>query len=382
MNRGLRNELSFLTGLSALGLYFLGKPKLAATLGAGAITARIFPSVAPFSYRNRSVVITGGSRGLGLAMAKRLVHEGARITLLARDGAELERAKGFLEKDKSVKNLGSAISIVCDVSDPEDLRAAFNRVEAEYGGIDVLINNAGSVSAGPFEATNERDFEAQMNLHFFAILRATRLILPYFKKTGGGRIVNISSLGGKMSVPHMSPYCASKFALSGFSQGISAELRRDGIYVTTVYPGLMRTGSPIQAVFKSDQEKEFAWFAISDSMPGLSISADRAARQILHGVSVGKSEVIITLPAKLGIFVHNNFPELFNFGMHLANRFLPQGVSQERKTGAASRSWLDRQAWARPFLWIRELAQREFNEVEKFDAEFNLNTSPRFPRTH
>jgi short-subunit dehydrogenase len=373
MNRGLRNEISFLAGLGALALLLSGKRKLAATVGTCALMARVLPALKPYSFRHRSVVITGGSRGLGLALAGQFVEAGARVALLARDAVELDRARVYLEKESDAE----VCALVCDINIPDQLNSAFEKIEAEFGTIDVLINNAGSVSAGPFEATNEKDFEAQMNLHLFAILSATRLILPRFRKNGGGRIVNISSLGGKMSVPHMAPYCTSKFALAGFSQGISAELRKDKVFVTTVYPGLMRTGSPIQAVFKGDQEKEFAWFAISDSMPGLSISANRAAHQILKGVSEGRSEVIITLPAKVGIFIHDNFPELFIFSMSLINRLLPQGVSQERKTGALSRSWLDRQAWARPFRWIRENAQLRFNEEEKFDAEFNMSSTSR-----
>src|SRR5438270_7691587 len=96
-----------------------------------------------------------------------------------------------------------------------------------------------------------------------------------------GRIVNISSIGGKLSMPHLVPYGASKFALTGLSEGMRVELRKDGVFVTTVCPGLMRTGSPVNADFKGKHREEYSWFSISDSLPLLTMSAERAAGQII-----------------------------------------------------------------------------------------------------
>src|SRR6201982_336127 len=98
---------------------------------------------------------------------------------------------------------------------------------------------------------------------------------------GGGRIVNISSMGGKVAMPHFAPYSASKFALTGFSDAIRSELARENIHVTTVAPGLMRTGSHVNAQFKGEHDAEFGWFAAASGMPLISMNAERAARKIL-----------------------------------------------------------------------------------------------------
>src|SRR5204863_2590958 len=122
-------------------------------------------------------------------------------------------------------------------------------------------------------------------------------VMPDMRARREGRIVNISSIGGKVSVPHLLPYSASKFALVGLSEGLRAELAKDGIVVTTVCPGLMRTGSPRNAQFKGQHRAEYAWFTLSDSMPFFSQSAERAARQILSACRHGEAEVVLSLPA-------------------------------------------------------------------------------------
>jgi short-subunit dehydrogenase len=368
MNQGFKNEISVLAGLTSLGLLLQKKNQIAAGLGLLALGLRFLPTQ-KYSFENKVVVITGGSRGLGLALAENLIGRNSQVALLARDEEELQRAQNQLNYVPDAQ----VMTVVCDVTNRNHLRSAFSQIRTRFGRIDVLINNAGAVTAGPFESMSQSDFESQMNVHFYAILKAVQLLLPTFKAQGEGRIVNISSIGGKIAVPHMSPYCASKFALAGFSQAISEELRKDNITVTTVYPGLMRTGSPIQGVFKGDHEKEFAWFAVSDSTPGLSMPARRAAQRILDSVSRNQTDVVISLPAQLATFVHGNFPELFNGLMALVNQLLPQGQSNERRTGAASRSWLDRQSWSQPFLAILLRAQRRYNEHEKFDPNLNLS---------
>src|SRR6185503_4123757 len=121
-------------------------------------------------------------------------------------------------------------------------------------------------------------------------------VLPEMRARREGRIVNITSIGGKISVPHLLPYSASKFALVGLSEGLRAELAKDGIVVTTICPGLMRTGSPRNATFKGQHRAEYAWFSIGDSLPVTAMSADRAARQILTACKRGEAEVVLSVP--------------------------------------------------------------------------------------
>ncbi|MGE3681286.1 MAG: SDR family NAD(P)-dependent oxidoreductase [Bdellovibrionales bacterium] len=364
----LQRELTYLGLLGAAILIRKRKTKWGLALGCGALALRLIPRRKNVSFEERSVVITGGSRGLGLALAQQLVQEGAYVTLLARDRLELDRAHARIEAIRPDR----VLTMVCDVTRSEQLAHALCTANDHFGRLDVLINNAGAITVGPYEAQDEQDFRAQMELHLFAPLEAIRLALCYMRQGGGGMIINISSLGGKIPVPHMAPYCASKFALSGVSQAIAPELALEGISVTTVYPGLMRTGSPIQAVFKGDHEKEFAWFAASDVAPGVSLSPETAARRILSAARAGDSELVIGWAAKSGSLAYTLFPEIFSRVTRIAARLLPHGKSRQRKTGAESSRWLHHQIWAKPIKEINRRAQRRYNQMARSEAEFNL----------
>jgi short-subunit dehydrogenase len=205
------------------------------------------------------------------------------------------------------------------------------------------------------------DFEIAMKAHFWGPLYTTMAVLPWMRRKKSGRIVNISSIGGKMSVPHLVPYSASKFALVGFSKGLRAELMKDGIKVTTVCPGLMRTGSPRNADFKGKHRLEYAWFSISDAMPLLTVSAENAARQVVQACKRGLAELVISIPAKVAVTFDALFPELSSQLLALANQFLPEagGVGTQRKKGRDSAS-----AWSPSWLTtLNEEAAVRNNEV-------------------
>lgn len=375
MNPGLRKELSFFTGAAALVSLLAGKKQVAAGLGLATLGLRFVDLPGAFRYAGKSVIVTGGSRGLGLAFAEHLLREGAKVTIVARDFEELQRAELLLARSASP---GSLEAIAADVTDLDDLRDVFEMVKNRFGAIDVLVNNAGAISVGPFESMELADYQAQIDLHLKAIVAATQLVVPHFKRAGGGRIINVSSLGGKMPLPHMSAYSASKFALGGFSRAVASELRAHKIFVTTAFPGLVRTGSPIQAVFKGDHEKEYAWFAMGDLNPLVAQSAESVASEILHAAARGQSEIITSLSARLGTFVFNNFPEITNLFSSLASAQLPQGQSRERKTGAMVSGWLQSQPWAKPWLDYQKDLQRRWNQTESVDADRNLGIqSPR-----
>jgi short-subunit dehydrogenase len=288
-----------------------------------------------FSFRDRAVLITGGSRGLGLVMARLLAGEGARLAICARDEQELERAREDLAGYGA-----SALAIRCDVTDRAQVEEMVSSVEDHFGQIDVLINNAGVIEVGPMDVMTVRDYEEAMSTHFWGPLYTALAVLPGMRRRGQGRIVNVSSIGGKISVPHLLPYSASKFALTGFSEGLRAELRGDGVIVTTVCPGLMRTGSPYNATFKGKHRQEFAWFSISDSLPFVTISAERAARQIIEACRRGDAEIVLTIPARLAALFHGVFPGLTADLMGLLNLLLPEpgGIGTARAKGADSQS--------------------------------------------
>jgi short-subunit dehydrogenase len=166
-------------------------------------------------------------------------------------------------------------------------------------------------------------------------------IIPRMRQRGGGRIVNITSIGGKIAVPHMAAYCASKFALVGLSDSVRAELARDNIHVTTVTPGMMRTGSHVNAKFKGRHAAEFAWFATSNSMPLISMKAERAAAKILAACRRGQPAVTLTVAARAAIIANAAFPSITGHAMKLANWLLPAATdsSGDRlQSGGESRS--------------------------------------------
>lgn len=313
-------------------------------LGAGAILVRqALRRRRRIDFRGRSVVITGGSRGLGLVLARLLAAEGARLTLLARDSEELERARQDLAPYGA-----QVLTFPCDVSQQYEAQAAIARVIQHYGRIDVLINNAGVIQVGPIEHMQSTDFAQAMAVHMWGPLYMMLAAVPHMRRQGGGRIVNIASIGGKVAVPHLTPYTTSKFALVGLSDGMRTELAKDGIAVTTVCPGLMRTGSHLNASFKGQHQKEFAWFALFAALPVTSIDAQRAARQILEACRYGDAQLIITVQARLLTVLHTLFPGLMAQGLQLMQRLLPGPRWPQGDTLQCG--WESRSAWAPSLL--------------------------------
>ncbi len=290
-----------------------------------------------FDFSGRTVLITGGSRGLGLVLARELAREGARLSICARDPQELERARADL-----VGRGAEVMVFPCDVTDRAQVQEWVRLSEERFGDVDVLINNAGVIQVGPIEVMTLADYEEAMRIHFWAPLYTTLAVLPAMRRRRRGRIVNVTSIGGKIGVPHLVPYSASKFALVGLSEGLRAELAKDGIVVTTVCPGLMRTGSPLNATFKGQHRAEYAWFSISDSLPVSTIQAERAARQLIAGCKRGDAEVILSIQAVAAIKFHQLFPELSADIRALVNRLLPAagGIGQRRAKGKDSQSEL------------------------------------------
>jgi NAD(P)-dependent dehydrogenase (short-subunit alcohol dehydrogenase family) len=259
-----------------------------AALATGAIGLAIAARYrARYDFANKVVVITGGSRGLGLVLARELASRGASLGLMARDAIELARARRSIDSDSLVQLLPA------DVTDAAQVEQAFSTMIRRFGRIDVVINNAGQILSAPFDDTTPEDFKAMLDVHFWGTLNVSRAALPHLARHGDGRIVNICSIGGRVPIPHLSAYCASKYAQAGLSAVMAEELRAKGIRVTTVLPGLMRTGSHLQAWFKGERPTEFALFSLVGGAPGTSMSAERAARLILSAAARGRADAVI-----------------------------------------------------------------------------------------
>ena len=319
------------------GTNFLYAAQIVTGIAAAAVAYALVP---PPSRRGQVVVITGGSRGLGLALAEKFGRAGSRLVLAARSPEELTRARNLLLERRAVGSPDDVLLIPADLTDPSQAKSLIDHAIEHFGHIDVLINNAGVIEVGPVENQPLAAYRRAMATNFFAALHTTHAALPHLLSHGAQSrstnvlrpaIVNIASVGGKFAMPHLLPYVASKFALVGFSEGLHAELRHKNIRVTTVCPGLMRTGSHIQASFVGDQAKEYRWFALSATTPGIAASTRHAASVIYNAVVDGRTEITITPQAWLAARLNGLAPATTQYLASLANEYLlPDPVSVEQ----------------------------------------------------
>lgn len=309
-----------------------------AGMGAWAITKTLLAQKRKIDFLDKTVIITGGSRGLGLEMARLLAAEGANLGICARDADELDRAQSALSQYRV-----EVYTEVCDITDKHQVERFVENVHQRIGPVDVLINNAGIIIVTPYEHATEADFREAMDTNFWAAFHLINAVLPQMLARPAtdhtrGRIVNIASFGGKVAVPHLAPYSTSKFALVGYSEGLRTELLKDNIQVTTICPGLIRTGSPRNAIYKGQNEKEYTVFKIGDSLPLLTIDSTDCARQVIDACRYGEAERIISVPAKLGAALQGLAPNVVSEMSALINTQLPApgGIGEQRAFGRDS----------------------------------------------
>lgn len=309
---------------------------IGALLAARSLWRRTHPGP---SFRGKVVAITGGSRGLGFALAQEFAERGAHLAICARDQETLREAEHRLNAHGA-----QVLAVRCDIGNRSEAESFIQQVENRFGHIDVLVNNAGQIEVGPLESQRIEDFEQAMKTMFWGHVYTTLAAYPGMVRRGEERITNITSIGGKIALPHLLPYSAAKFAAVGFSEGLRAELAKDGIKVTTVVPGLMRTGSHMNATFKGDHRKEYSWFSLGASLPLVSMSARRAARKIVNAAARGTAEIILTPQAKLAVIAHGIVPGLITDLLGATNRVMPGTGSRspQRFTGKESESRVTR----------------------------------------
>ena len=330
---------------------------LIATGLVGAAALAILRRVKPREpLRDKSVLITGGSRGLGFVLAREALGRGARVAICGRDPESLERARLALDRPGA-----EIMALACDVTDAATVQGVVDAVARRLGPVDVLINNAGVIQVGPAEEMASADYAEALAVNFKGTLNATQAVLPEMRARRRGWIVNIASIGGKISVPHLLPYSASKFATVGFSRGLRTELAPHGITVVTVCPGLMRTGSPRNATFRGRHRLEFAWFNLADSLPFVSMSAESAARRILDAAMRGDAEVIFPAVLRAAVIADAIAPDVMSGILTFAARLLPgePRVATGRKPGKDSGSLLS-PSW---LSTLGDQAAREYNQM-------------------
>ncbi len=297
----------------------------AAVLAVRAVRAR---KLAPANGPSPVIVVTGGSRGLGLAIATRFARTPVKLVLASRNLAELQQAQATILTQSPHLHPEDFHLVAADLSKPEECQRLITETIARFQRIDMLINNAAIIDIGPIESQTLDIFERTMQVNFFAALYTTWAALPHMRQqqplSGSRRasIVNIASIGGKIATPHMLPYTAAKFALVGFSEGLHAELRHKGIRVTTVCPGLMRTGGEAHAHFLGDTEAERRWFNFAAQNPILAVTVKHAANRIYHAVACGRAEITISPQAWLAAHFAPLCPELLQYANALTNHLI------------------------------------------------------------
>ena len=267
-------------------------------------------------------VVTGGSRGLGLALAHRFGRAGMKLVLAARNVDELDLARDGLLRSRDVTNEDDILLVVCDLTDPHQAHGLIDQALRAFSRVDLLLNNAGVIEVGPVQDQPLEAYRRAMETNFFAALHTIHAAMPHMLGRGSGAICNIASIGGKIPVPHLAPYIASKFALTGFSETLHAELRQYGVRVTTVCPGLMRTGGEAHAHFAGRVEEEQQWFNLGARTPLVAASVIHAVNRIYNAVQAGCAEITITPQAWLAARIHGLAPGMSQAVAGLANQYV------------------------------------------------------------
>jgi NAD(P)-dependent dehydrogenase (short-subunit alcohol dehydrogenase family) len=267
-------------------------------------------------------LITGSSSGLGLQLARELAGHGCHVVICARDEEKLERAGQELASHGA-----DVLAVRCDVTDKDDVQRLIDATIDQLGRIDLLICNAGVIQVGQLRSMELEDFHQAMDIMFYGTLHPILAALPHMRAQGGGRIALVTSIGGVISVPYLLPYNASKFAAVGLGEGLRAELGNEGITVTTIVPGLMRTGSYLNALFsgeESGRESTYRVFSALSSLPILTGDAEAAARAYVRAIRRGDAYVMYPPQYNLVARIHGLAPATTMAAMGFADRLLPK----------------------------------------------------------
>ncbi len=272
------------------------------------------PAVAPLA------LVAGASRGLGLLIARELGRRGHRLVICARSADELASAQRLLEDDGLLVR-----TAVCDVADAEAVDGLVAEVEASEGPIAVAFAVAGVIQVGPLASLTREHFREAIDIMLWGPINLALAVAGPMRSRGYGRIGVITSVGGLVPVPHLLPYSTAKFGAVGFTAGLRNELAGTGVKVTTVAPGLMRTGSHLRAEFTGQHGAEYAWFAPSSTLPVLTMDPQHAAVRIVDGVLAGRAYVLLSLLTKVASRVNGLAPTTTAAFLGLAARLLPSG---------------------------------------------------------
>ena len=255
---------------------------------------------------NQNALVTGASKGIGRATAVALARAGAHVALAARSRQGLEETAALVAAEGQ-----EALVIPTDVTDHDQVKTAVESVIAKWGRLDIVVGNAGIYYRSPLVDVTIADIERSMAVNFYGSVCPVLAALPHMREQGSGHIVLVTSVDGRKALPLDTPYVAAKFALTGFADVARQELRPEGINVTTILPGRVRT----------DFVAGMQFHPISRP-----ISAEKVARAIVRAIDRNKAEVVIPFPARFLVWVHHVSPRLADWGVRF---FKLEGWSEE-----------------------------------------------------
>ncbi len=258
--------------------------------------------------RGTTVVITGATSGIGRATALEFVSAGARVVVA---GRRVERLQSLVAEIEAQG--GEALAVPTDVADEAQVTALIEKASARFGRIDTLVNNAGVAIAAKFADQSLADFKRLMDVNFWGAVYACKAVLPQMKAQGGGVIINVSSIFGKRGMPFESAYCASKFALAGFSESLRAELMSDNIDVSTIFPGAVET-----EIFEAAANQ--TGLEMPNALP--KFPAREMAKVIVRDAQFPQPEIVMALDALAINFFNTVAPRLMDFALGWTVPFL------------------------------------------------------------
>jgi len=248
------------------------------------------------NYKNKVVVITGASSGIGEAAAIKFAKKNAKVVLVAR------RKEKLLQVQKEISQYTDFTLVCqCDVSNKSQVKEMVDMVLDTFGRIDILVNNAGFVIYGKVSELTIEEIESQMETNYFGMIYCTKNFLPYMIEQGQGHIVNVASVGASLGVPGVASYCATKFAMLGFSEGLKHELSGTGVDVTVVSPIMVDT-----PLFDHPSFENFTRPTM------ITLSPETVANAVLKAANSSRLEIVVPSVARAGIWAKQNFPFLIN----------------------------------------------------------------------
>lgn len=286
--------------------------------GAGLVLSAAARRARRIDLRGRVVMITGGARGLGFDIAREFLARGSKLAICGRDGDGVARAV------EQLKSQGADVfGAPCDASNPEQVQAYVQQVLERFGTIDVLVNNAGQCFAGPAAQLDAETMDKALRGIFWVQFQPTMAVLPHMRSRRFGRIVNITSIAGKLPVAHQAAYTAGKHAATGWSETLAIELAREGVHVSTLTPPPLRNGAPLHVHFNGDAEGEFLWFTRILTSRLATTTSDRTARTVVDAAEHGDGERPISALSWFGTRVQGLAPNLMAWTMTQLERWQP-----------------------------------------------------------